>query len=71
METNTEMKLTETQEKQIIHYLTSFTKLANDFFEEGNKPFQEYWKGQVMGICKIIDLMNLPFDTSYYLSKLI
>lgn len=62
--------MNETQKNQIIHWLNAFIKTSNNFDEDGNKPLSEYWKGQVMGICKMITLLELDIDGSYYLNQL-
>lgn len=63
----------EKQKEQIIHYLDKCTELSNSFFNDNNKPLHEYWKGQVMGMCKIITELQLENDINpnYYLTKLI
>ena len=65
------------EKQQIEHWLKRFVELANSHFESGNKKYYEYWKGQVMGICKIIDLLQMSgvsegkIDTKYYLNQMI
>lgn len=64
--------MNENQQKQTEHYLNEFTKLSNKFFDDGEKDLSEYWKGQVMGICKMITLLKLEdqIDITYYLNRL-
>jgi hypothetical protein len=64
------MKLSYAEKAQIEHWLKSFTKLSNDFDKEDNKPLMEYWKGQVMGILKVTDLIGKEIHSSHYLSQL-
>lgn len=59
------------QKAQTEHYFISFIKLANDFFNDGNMELYNYWKGQVMGISKMCNLLNLDIDTKYYLNQMI
>ncbi len=65
--------MTQAQKNQIIHYLDEFVRLSNSFFEDDNKALHEYWKGQVMGMCKVITELQLENDINpnYYLTKLI
>ncbi len=60
----------EKQQKQAEHWLTEFTALSEKFFDEGDKKLSDYWKGQVMGICKMADLIDSKIDTHYYLNQL-
>jgi len=64
--------MTDTQKKQTEHYLNEFVKLSLKFSEEKDKPLSEYWKGQVMGICKMITVFGYEKDISpeYYLNQL-
>ena len=56
--------------KLLEHYLKIFTENANAFFSDGNIELCEYWKGQVMGICKVIDLLKIKIDTKYWLNQI-
>jgi hypothetical protein len=62
--------MTEKQKVQTLHYLENFIELANNFFNDGNMELYNYWKGQVMGICKMCTLLELDIDTKYYLQRL-
>ena len=67
------MKLTfinKKQESTIENWLEKFTNLSNEFSNQGNKELKEYWKGQVMGMCKIIDEIKIDIDTHYWLNKI-
>lgn len=55
---------------QIEHWMKEFTKLSNQFSDAGNKELQEYWKGQVMGMCKVVDLLKIDIDSGYWLRQL-
>lgn len=63
--------MTTKQHSQTIHWLNEFTKMANLFWQNGNKENYEYWKGQVMGMCKVIPFMTEEIDTDYYLNQLL
>jgi len=58
------------QKEQVEHYFKEFVKLANQFWNENDKPHYEYWKGQVMGMSKVVNIFELDIDTSYYLKQL-
>lgn len=62
--------MTELQKQQAEHWLKEFTKLANGFWSDNNSFLYEYWKGQVMGIAKVLDLIGSGIDTRHYLNKL-
>jgi len=64
--------MTEKQKKQTEHYLNEFIKLHNSFFKDGDYKLAEYWKGQVMGICKMITVFECENDLNpeYYLSQI-
>lgn len=55
---------------QIEHWLRVFTTNHNTFYNDNDLKYAEYWKGQVMGIGKIIDLLKLDIDYKYYLNQL-
>jgi hypothetical protein len=61
----------EQQVKQVRHYFAKFTDLANQCFHEGDTEIQQYWKGQVMGMCKIVQFTDMDIDINYYLKRLI
>lgn len=61
----------EQQVKQVRHYFAKFTDLANQFFHDGDYVNQTYWKGQVMGMCKIVQFTDMDIDINYYLKRLI
>jgi hypothetical protein len=56
---------------QIEHYLKEFIKLQNSFWYDHNDELANYWKGQVMGICKVIEVLDLVIDSDYYLKQLL
>jgi hypothetical protein len=60
------------QKEQLEQYLSKFVEKANSFFASGDYTLSEYWKGQVMGICKVITVLKLDdkINTSYYLNRL-
>ena len=62
--------MTDKQKAQTLHYLETFVDLANNFFNEGDMVNNNYWKGQVMGISKMCNLLNLGIDTDYYLKQM-
>jgi len=62
--------MNELQKQQVQHWLIEFSKLSVKFSDENDKVLSDYWKGQVMGICKVADLINSGIDTKYYLSQL-
>ena len=60
------------QNRQIEKYLITYSTKSNDSWGDDNMiGLHMYWKGQVMGMCKIIDTMNLDIDTEYYLQNLL
>jgi hypothetical protein len=59
------------QEEQVRFYLRRFSDLANSHFHDGNMEYHNYWKGQVMGMCKIVRFTDMNIDTDYYLKQLI
>jgi hypothetical protein len=64
--------MTEKQKKQTQHFLNEFIRLSNKFSDEGDKTLAEYWKGQVMGICKMITVFDCETDLNptYFLNQL-
>jgi hypothetical protein len=55
------------KEKEIEHLLKSYTQLANSFFQKGDFVNHSYWKGQVMGISKVVETLKLDIDHKFYL----
>ena len=61
------------QEKnqQIRNFLTEGCRRANEFADQNNNVLKEYWKGQVMGMIKIVHIFNEgDIETSFYLKQL-
>ena len=56
--------------EQLEYYLRKFVENANHCFGTDSENFF-YWKGQVMGICKVIDLLGLKIDTKYWLNQML
>lgn len=66
------MEITEEQKRQIVHRFNTYVELANKFFEEDNALYHQYWVGQVMGMAKIISLLDITdINTDYYLKNLL
>lgn len=61
----------EKAKEQTIHHLEKFTELANSFWQENDMELYNYWKGQVMGICKVISAYEIDIDSEYYLKQLL
>lgn len=56
---------------QIEHWLRIFIANHHTFYNNNDLKYAEYWKGQVMGIVKIINLLELDIDYNYYLKQLL
>lgn len=57
--------------KQIRKFLTEGCRKANEFADQNNESLKEYWKGQVMGMIKIINTFEQDdIETSFYLNQL-
>ena len=62
--------MTQEQKNEIEHLLEEYTNLANKYWENGDDSPNHYWKGQVMGMCKVLDRVS-DIDTSFYLKRLL
>lgn len=62
------MKLEE--KNQIEHYLLMAVERSNEFYKQDNIVLSEYWKGQVYGVIKVVNVLQLNIDTNYWLTKL-
>ena len=60
----------ENKKQQIVHWFSEFIEIANNFWKEDNIELFNYWKGQVMGLSKMVNLLELDIDTDYYLKKM-
>jgi len=60
----------ENQKAQALHWLNSFTALQNSFFNDGDYKTADYWKGQVMGICKMLTLIDSDIDIKHFLNSM-
>ena len=47
------------QVKQTFFWIEKFTDLANEARIENKTDINQYWKGQVMGICKMVDFNGI------------
>jgi hypothetical protein len=64
--------MTEKQKNRIELYLKEYSKKANKSWGDDDiVGLHNYWQGQVMGMCKIIDAMKLDIDTEFYLNNLL
>jgi len=55
---------------QIKNYLAEASRRANDFADQNNVELMEYWKGQVLGMIKIINLLELDINTEFYIKQI-
>ncbi len=63
--------MTTEKRQQVQHFLTEGCRKANEFDDQNNQVLKEYWKGQVMGMIKIIHLFDEGgIETSFYLKQL-
>ena len=58
--------------EQIRNYLSESCRRANEFEDQNNQVLKEYWKGQVIGMIKIIKLIDLnqEINTEFYLKQI-
>lgn len=55
---------------QIEHFFKKFTRLANEFFNDNDMVLFNYWKGQVMGMSKVVNQLGLDINTDYWLKQI-
>jgi len=55
---------------QIEHFFKEFTRLANLFWNDGDMILFNYWKGQVMGMAKVVNKIGMDIDTDYWLRQI-
>ncbi len=58
------------EKNQIEHYLLMAVTRCNEFDEQDDTTLREYWKGQVYGVIKVVNVLQLNIDTNYWLTKL-
>ena len=59
-----------TAKPQIEHFFKEFTRLANSFWNDGDMVLYNYWKGQAMGMSKVVNQIGLDIDTDYWLKQI-
>lgn len=59
-----------TVKSQIEHFFKEFTRLANAFWTDGNMVLFNYWKGQVIGMSKVVNQIGIDIDTDYWLKQI-